>query len=506
VKKKSVIIVGGGTAGLAIAENLKLKFDVTVLEKNTLRKTPIINRVPLLIGPLYRKKTLKYIQRTDIVAGEDRSIPFFESCVLGGASVINGCVHALGSRYIWNVELKRFAHNFDQVANLYAKIFTTNIYNFNKKIRLRLAAHNELDQYFFQSLEKKKFTETGLLTADLSGYGKVINTVGLILRSSVISLLGRRKLKILTGQNLIRIGKTKDNQFEVITRSDRFLTDYVILSSGVIGTNLLFLEKRIAGVDDNYLRNHYVGLSIKDHSNVRVNVRSSKSFGSLNEIAESFLKKFYLLAKHLLGLDTVLLGTGATSGIQLDLDGDGLVDTRIHLLQFSETGRHKSDGKDFCSGAGFSLSISPIQTVSSGKIVVDEFGAPTIDPGYFTEQLDLDRMKLALAFCLDLLKSDPLKEFVEEIEDYELIKSDAEAYIRDTFFSGHHLIGGCSNVIDGNFEVKGYSGLYVCDASVFSEFVSSNIHAPVILLAMLFSEKFIARIDRNSEGGENARL
>ena len=71
------------------------------------------------------------------------------------------------------------------------------------------------------------------------------------------------------------------------------------------------------------------------------------------------LKKFYILAKHLLGLNTVLRGTGATSGIHLDLDGDGVVDTRIHLLQFSETGRHKSDGRDFCSGSGFSLSISP---------------------------------------------------------------------------------------------------------------------------------------------------
>ena len=85
----------------------------------------------------------------------------------------------------------------------------------------------------------------------------------------------------------------------------------------------------------------------------------------------------------------MLRGTGATSGIHLDLDGDGVVDTRIHLLQFSETGRHKSDGRDFCSGSGFSLSISPIQTMSSGKIVVNESGAPTIEPGFFLKRLIL---------------------------------------------------------------------------------------------------------------------
>ena len=63
----------------------------------------------------------------------------------------------------------------------------------------------------------------------------------------------------------------------------------------------------------------------------------------------------------------MLLGTGATSGIHLDLDGDGVVDTRIHLLQFSENGRHKSDGKDFCSGSGFSLSIRPFKLCRQEK-------------------------------------------------------------------------------------------------------------------------------------------
>lgn len=504
--KKRVVIVGGGTAGLIIGENLKHEFDVTVLEKNILKKTPLFNRIPLLIGPLFREKLGKYITQINIVAGNDRNIPFFESCVLGGASVINGCVHALGSKYLWNIELKKFALDFDHVNGVYSKIFSTSSHEFNKKIKIRPSAHNELDQCFFQSLEKRNFTETGLLAADLSGFGRVINTVGRVFRSSVLSVLRNREIKIHLGQDLIKISKNKDNQFELITGIENFLADYVILSSGVIGTNRFFLEKRLAGLDDDYLHDHCVGMNIKDHSNVRVNVRCSKEVGSLNEINESFLKKIYLLAKHLLGFNTLLLGTGASSGIHLDLDDDGVVDTRIHLLQFSERGRHKSDGNDFCCGPGFSLSITPIQTVSSGKIAVDEFGDLAIDPCYFSGAVDLERMKSALTFCLDLLKSDPLREFVEEIEDHELIKNDPEAYIRSTFFSGHHLIGGCSNVVDRNFEVKGHPGLYVCDASVFSEFVSSNIHAPVVLLAKLFSDRFIANLGDVSEGCDDARL
>lgn len=506
MKKRTVVIVGGGTAGLLIAENLKHKFDVIVLEKSRIKSTPFLSKIPLLIGPLYREKVLKYIRKMEIVAQEGRVIPFFESCVLGGASVINGCVHALGSRSNWDMELKRFSFGFDDVVDAHKRVYTKSIYSLNKKIKLRPASHNALDQSFFRSLEKYGFFKTGLLRADHSGFGKVINTVGLFFRSSVLSVIEKRKLQIHTGEYVTQIRRTKGKQFEVISKSNKFLTDYVILCSGVIGTNLLFLEKRIDEIDNDYLREHNVGVAIKDHSNVRVNVHSSKSFGSLNEINEMFVKKFYILAKHFLGLNTLLRGTGATSGIHLDLDGDGVVDTRIHLLQFSETGRHKSDGRDFCAGSGFSLSISPIQTKSSGKIVVNDPGPPIIDPGFFSERADLDRMKSALLFCLNLLNSEPLREYVEEIQDHDLAKNDPETYIKNTFFSGHHLIGGCSNLIDENFEVKGNSGIFICDASVFSEFVSSNIHAPVVLLSKLFSDRFMGRLGGDTSGEKKARI
>ena len=506
MSKKKIVIVGGGTAGLLVAENLKHRFDVVVLEKSKITKTPLLNRIPLLIGLLYRKKALEYVRKMEVVAQRGRLIPFFESCVLGGASVINGCVHALGSKSRWDIELQRFSLGFDEVTKAYEEIYTKRTFCLRKKIKLRFAPQNTLDRSFFRALEKLGFPETGLLSANNSGFGAVINTAGLFFRSSVLSVMGKRKLKIYTGEYVNQIRRTKNKQFEVISKSNNYLADYVILCSGVIGTNSLFLSKHISEIDDDYLREHNVGLSVRDHSNVRLNVRSSKSFGSLNEINEQFLKKFYILAKHLLGLNTLLQGTGATSGVHLDLDGDGIVDTRIHVLQFSETGRHKSDGKDFCPGPGFSLSITPIKTMSSGKIVLDESGAPVIDPGYFSEQADLKLMKSALLFCLNLLNSEQMSEYVEEIQDYELAKNDADTYIRKTFFSGHHLIGGCAHLVDENFEVRAHSGLFICDASVFSEFVSSNIHAPVILLAKLFSDKFLRRTASNINGVKNARV
>ena len=76
MSKRKVVIVGGGTAGLLIAENLKHKFDVVVLEKSKITKIPLLSRIPLMIGLLYREKVLKYVSKRDIVAQGNRLIPF----------------------------------------------------------------------------------------------------------------------------------------------------------------------------------------------------------------------------------------------------------------------------------------------------------------------------------------------------------------------------------------------------------------------------------------------
>ena len=123
MNKKKIVIVGGGTAGLVVAENLKHRFDVVMLEKSKITRIPLLNRIPLLIGLLYRKKTLKYVRKLRVFAQKGRLIPF-ESCVLGGASVINGCVHALGSRTFWDIELNRFSLGFDEVTKAYEETYT----------------------------------------------------------------------------------------------------------------------------------------------------------------------------------------------------------------------------------------------------------------------------------------------------------------------------------------------------------------------------------------------
>ena len=110
----------------------------------------------------------------------------------------------------------------------------------------------------------------------------------------------------------------------------------------------------------------------------------------------------------------------------------------------------------------------------------------------------------ALNFCLTLLDSQPLSDLVSSVENVEWIKADPESYIHENTYSGQHLIGGASQLVDENFKVKESSDIYVCDASVLSGFVSSNIHSSVVILADCFADKFIEMARRTKRSEETS--
>ena len=104
--QKKVVIIGGGTAGLVIANKIQSNFDVVVVEKSKYKKYPIWYRIPLLIGLLFKSKKTKYISKREHILSNGRRIPFFDSNLLGGASIMNGCVHVLGNEGQWSSILK----------------------------------------------------------------------------------------------------------------------------------------------------------------------------------------------------------------------------------------------------------------------------------------------------------------------------------------------------------------------------------------------------------------
>jgi hypothetical protein len=487
MQKKNVVIVGAGTAGLVIANNLQDNFNVKVFDKSIHKTYPVIYKIPMMIGILFRKHK-KYISKTEIYSYSERKIPFFESNLLGGASVINGCVHTIGIRASWRNVLEKFKFSIRELDECYARNYTKNYET--GKINLRLSKVTEIDAFLLEALKKIDISAGDIERSDRVGCGQISNTVGRLFRTSVLSLLIKRKYSLFLDRKVTALKFSQSGKLIGVVSDNKLIdADYVVIASGTIGTNMLMLEE----IKNGYISLEHmetIGKNIQDHVNLRVNVVTNRKIGSFNEIERSFVEKMKIFFSHILHMPNLLMGTGATTGIQLDLDGDGKVDTRIHLVQFTESGRHGSDGNYFGSKPGFSFSITPILPYSKG-VIENEKGVAVIKPGYLSDERDIDLMLRAIDFCINLTKINPLSECVQEIMDLDLIRTNPKKYIAENIYSGHHLIGGTGDIINSNFQVKSVSNLYICDASIFQEYVASNIHASVVLLADLFSRRFI---------------
>ena len=490
-KKKKVLIVGGGTAGLVIANRIQEHFDVTVIEKSKFKKYPIFFKIPLLIGLLLRQKKSKYISKRNFVLTDGRTLPFFESNLFGGASVINGCVHMLGSKLQWNAILDKFNSNYFDLIKSYE-----DIYSIDKKIKHKIslspACQNIIDKSFIKALESIDIYPDNMDYSDKQACGPILNTSKKYFRTSVLSLITEKYFKKSIGESVEKILFNDSSVAIGIKTNKRIIeSDYVILSGGVIGTNDLLLREKNNRIDNNPFNNLIIGQNIQDHTNLRINVLTNKSINSLNEISGSFYKKFQLMCRHLSGKATLMKGTGATSAAHLDLDGDGEIDTRIQILQFSESGRFNSNTKLFSTiKPGFSISITPIKPKSKGSFELDG-DSNKVNPNYLSSKEDIELLKLALKFCLNLLRSDSMSKNILKIEDESEIEKNPEKYIVNNFHSGYHLIGGSCEAINSNFEVINTKGLFVCDASIFNTYAASNIHSSVVLIANIFANKFI---------------
>jgi len=489
--KKTVVIMGGGTAGLTIANNIQEYFDVIIIEKSKYKKYPAWYKVPLFIGLLLRRKKTKYISKRNFVLTGGRHIPFFESNLLGGASVINGCVHMLGSKLQWNVILKKFNSNYADLIESYKNLYSLGAKNKNK-ISLTTACQNSIDEAFINALKVQDIHIGNMDYSDKQACGPILNTTKKYFRASVLSLIGKKYFKKYMGESVENILFNDSGKVIGVKTNKRVIdSDYVILSGGVIGTCDLLLREKNNKKPHGALNNLIVGNNVQDHTNIRINVSTNKSIDSLNEISESFYKKLLLVFKHFSGKPTLMKGTGATSAAHLDLDKDGKIDTRIQIVQFSESGRHGSDGKLFSSGQpGFSISITAINPKSKGTVKLDGINN-SVDPMYLSSKEDIKLLKLALKFCLELLRSHAMSEHILKIEDESEIENNPDKYIVNNFYSGYHLIGGSYDAINSNFEVHNTKGLYVCDASIFNKYAASNIHSSVVLIADIFAKKFI---------------
>jgi choline dehydrogenase-like flavoprotein len=494
--KKKAVVIGAGTAGLIIANNLQKSFNVTVLEKSNNYKLPLIYRIPLLIGILFRKRKKNFIKKKIINIDNNRKIPIYYPNVIGGSSEINGCVHVFGSKKLWQIFLKKFQLTYKDLTKVYNETFNYKSKNFKqRKINLMDSFNNKLDTIFSRISKDFKIKKISSIFNDNIGYGKVVNNSNIYFRSSVLDLVFAKKFKIKTNSCVNKILKKIENGetvYYIYSNNGIFKADILILSLGTFATSQLLLNSTKTILELKRLKK-LIGKGIKDHPNLRINVLLKRNFGTLNEISDSFLKKCFITIKFFFKFRTLLTGTGATSAFHIKLNQKQKnADTRINLLQFSENGRH--DSKNLLNtNPGFSLSVTPVQSYSQGKILINDNGKNFISFKYFKDRRDYIHIMKSLNYCLKLLKNKNINKYTKSIDKLNLIKKNPKKYILNNVYSGGHWIGGSSKIINSNFQVKNLKNFYICDASIFDFHVSSNIHSSVILIANLFTKKILEK-------------
>jgi choline dehydrogenase len=146
---------------------------------------------------------------------------------------------------------------------------------------------------------------------------------------------------------------------------------------------------------------------------------------------------------------------------------------------------------------GYSLGVVLLQPKSSGNLTLksaDPFDKPIIDPNYFHDPSDLQRIVESVRIYRKVLATPPVKDFViSEVLPGSHARTDEEIAkaLLENCFSLYHPVGTCKmgrksdskTVVDQNLKVKGIKGLRVVDASIMPYIIRANTNAPTIMIS-----------------------
>jgi len=514
------IVVGGGTAGCALAARLSEDPSVTVclLEAGGMDAHPFV-RIPAAVMAAVGRTSLNWgFETTPQAALNGRRIPIPRGHVLGGSGSINGMVYHRG-----------YPRDYDDWAGAgatgwsYAEVLpyftrSENNENFPPSVlhghggpmNVRFPAHpNPMTRDFIDAVRSLHF----LACSDFSGS----NPEGVGLRQATIlrgrrdstaraflrPALARANLTLLTeararrilfankravGIELLRAGQLErvSAKREIILTMGAIQTPQLLLCSG-IGDAADLANLGIAVVQ--HLPG--VGRNLHDHlaAPVRMKTSSIAPFGL----------SWRTLPRGLWNLlEYAFAASGPLSSNVFEsvafLRTDPASDRPDFQFVFQPSNRATPE-VPLPIGHGFAISPVLLYPKSRGRISLggpDPFAAPLIDPGLLSNPADLPPLIRAVQLCRQILGASPFARYraTEVAPGSDAHTSDEIAeFIRATASTVHHPVGTCrmgtdsAAVVDPTLRVIGLDGLRVADASIFPSIMGGNTNAPTVMVA-----------------------
>ncbi|MDY0873010.1 GMC family oxidoreductase [Dongia rigui] len=517
------IIVGGGSAGCAVAGRLAEsgKYRVALLEAGP-SGHGLWTRMPIGYGKTFYEPRVNWMYQTAPVPGLGGRTSYWpRGKVLGGSSTINAMVYSRGQAADFEewAALGNVGWGWSDVLAAYRRMEDHDLgagpwHGAGGPLHVSTI---DQDAHPLTAIFLQAAAEMGLpFSPDLNGetiegagHYQITTRKGLRESAATAYLKPRPNLYISTETQATRLLLDGRRVSGVATmekgrQRDFFAAKEVIVAAGSIGSPHLLqlsgigpagLLKRV-GIEV-ALDVPAVGQNLQDHLCYDHVYKSRRP--SLNDALGPWMGKLRVGLQYLLFRKGPLaLSLNQGGGYYRSRPGLAAPDIQLYFSPLSYERAQTPRVRALMSPdpfPGFSTSVSPCKPKSAGHLAItspDWRVAPEIHPNYLSDPFDVAQLLDGARYLRRLAATPSFAAVIEaEMKPGGAAQSDADliADIQARCYSVFHPVGTCrmgpdpaNSVVDPQLRLHGLAGLRVADASIFPVITSGNTNAPAIMV------------------------